>query len=202
MLSAFPLAVEWLNVNLGSFQGTQAERGNYAIVATFLPEIDVWDLDLENAVEPELTLGGEVDQSSSKPKKFKNKAKKFKKGSHTDSVMSVSLNPFHKNVLASGSADQSLKIWDLARQESLYSNDAFGAIVSHVQWSPAENSILLATSEDNHLRIFDSRFQAEAPIVHKLHEKERIEGYLWRYAGCRGTSASPTRSCTAATRGT
>ena len=46
MLSAFPLSIEWLNVNLGSFQGNQAERGNYAIVSTFLPEIDIWDLDL------------------------------------------------------------------------------------------------------------------------------------------------------------
>jgi hypothetical protein len=37
MLSAFPLSIKWLNVNLGSFQGNQAQKGNYAVVSTFLP---------------------------------------------------------------------------------------------------------------------------------------------------------------------
>ena len=170
MLSAFPLAIEWLNVDLGSFQGNQATKGNYAIVSTFLSEIDIWDLDLENAVEPEITLGGEIGESNKKPKKFKNKAKKYKKGSHTDSVISLSLNKFYKNILASGSADETLKIWDLSREENVFTSPAFNSAVSHVSWSPVENSIILTSAQDNVIRIFDSRFQDSAPISHKLHQ--------------------------------
>jgi periodic tryptophan protein 1 len=33
--------------------------------------------------------------------------------SHTDAVMSLSLNPFQSEYLASGSADTTVKIWDI-----------------------------------------------------------------------------------------
>lgn len=39
MLSSFPLAIEWLNVELGSLNSGNPVRGNYAIVSSFLPEI-------------------------------------------------------------------------------------------------------------------------------------------------------------------
>lgn len=39
-----------------------------------------------------MILGGEVMINKKKPKKFTNKAKKYKEGSHTDSVLSLSLN--------------------------------------------------------------------------------------------------------------
>jgi periodic tryptophan protein 1 len=58
MMSAFPLDIEWLNVDLGTINQPVANRGNYAIVSTFLPEIEIWDLDLADAIEPTLTLGG------------------------------------------------------------------------------------------------------------------------------------------------
>lgn len=37
MLSAFPLDIQWLRVNLASINSNQPEKGNYAIVASFLP---------------------------------------------------------------------------------------------------------------------------------------------------------------------
>jgi hypothetical protein len=37
MLSAFPLDIEWLKVNLGSINSNEPSKGNYAIVASFLP---------------------------------------------------------------------------------------------------------------------------------------------------------------------
>jgi periodic tryptophan protein 1 len=39
MLSAFPLDIEWLKVNLGSINSNNPTKGNYAIVSSFLPEI-------------------------------------------------------------------------------------------------------------------------------------------------------------------
>ena len=54
MLSAFPLSIEWLNCSLSSImeQGAKLEKGNYAIVSSFLPEIEIWNLDKVDAVEP------------------------------------------------------------------------------------------------------------------------------------------------------
>lgn len=46
MLSSFPLAMEWLNVNLGSINSNNPTKGNFAIVSTFLPEIEIWNLDM------------------------------------------------------------------------------------------------------------------------------------------------------------
>lgn len=60
--------------------------------------------------------------NSKKPKKFTNKAKKWKEGSHTDSVLSLSLNLNHKNILASGSADCSLKIWDITKAKNIHTS--------------------------------------------------------------------------------
>ena len=35
-------------------------------------------------------------------------------GSHSDAVLTLSLNSFRKNILCSGSADKTIKIWDIS----------------------------------------------------------------------------------------
>lgn len=116
-LSAFPLGIEWLPIDPASYGSDDPKAGNYAIVSTFLPEIEIWDLDLVNCVEPRAILGGEIKQNLGKVKKFKKPQSKFKEGSHTDSVLSISLNQFKKNILSSGSADNTVKIWDLSKEQ-------------------------------------------------------------------------------------
>jgi periodic tryptophan protein 1 len=122
MLSAFPLSICWLNTSLESLSQAKHEKGNFAIVSSFLPEIEIWNLDVTEAVEPDLVLGGEITTNKKKPTNFKNKAKKWKEGSHTDAVLSLSLNSVNKSVLASGSADKFLKIWDLSKGRNVHSS--------------------------------------------------------------------------------
>jgi len=71
MLSSFPLCVEWLPYQPGSLS-TGGAKGNYVIVGSFLPEIEIWNLDELNALEPAYTLGGAV-QPKKQIKKFKQK---------------------------------------------------------------------------------------------------------------------------------
>lgn len=74
MLSSFPLCLEWLPYTPGSL-ATGGTKANYVIVGSFLPEIEIWNLDELNALEPEFTLGGTVTQSKKKSlKKVKQKA--------------------------------------------------------------------------------------------------------------------------------
>ena len=70
--------------------------GNFAIVGTFLPEIEIWDLDVLNAIEPTTILGGEKKVSKKKVKKMKKKDPSFQLDSHTDAVIALNINPFRK----------------------------------------------------------------------------------------------------------
>ena len=81
-----------------------------------------------------------------KPKMFSNKGKKYKEGSHTDSVLSLSLNHVNKGVLASGSADKSLKIWDLAKGNNIFTSNHGSGRVNKVQWSKLDPSVIFTTS--------------------------------------------------------
>jgi periodic tryptophan protein 1 len=60
-LSAFPLSIEWLPVQPTAIEAGTAERGNFAIVSSFLPEIEIWNLDIVNVLEPTVILGGEIE---------------------------------------------------------------------------------------------------------------------------------------------
>ena len=55
MLAAFPLALAWLDC-VPSTAGQ--DRGNIAAVGTMEPGIELWPLDVADAVEPLATLGG------------------------------------------------------------------------------------------------------------------------------------------------
>jgi hypothetical protein len=54
--------------------------GNVVAVGTFEPEIEIWDLDVLEILQPLITLGGRDEQG------------KFKPGSHHQAVMSLSWN--------------------------------------------------------------------------------------------------------------
>ena len=124
MLSAFPLAVAWMDCDP---RGAARGAGNFAAVGSFEPGIEIWDLDVLDAVEPIGMLGGadyeaaraaaeaeaaEV-QEGGKKKGRKTKTKKKSKsgapevpvrpGSHEDAVLGLAWNREYRNVLASAS---------------------------------------------------------------------------------------------------
>ncbi|KAF5930384.1 hypothetical protein HYC85_031257 [Camellia sinensis] len=91
---------------------------NFIAVGSMEPSIEIWDLDivcalwtltLMDEVQPLVVLGG----ISEKKKKGK-KSIKYKKDSHTDSVLGLAWNKEYRNILASASADKLVKIWDVA----------------------------------------------------------------------------------------
>lgn len=94
MLSAFPICIEWLGVEPSSFSLPEADRGNLAIVGSFLPHIEIWDLDVMDAIEPRMVLlGVEENPTISNKKK---KTKKATEEGHSGAVISLSLNKVRK----------------------------------------------------------------------------------------------------------
>jgi periodic tryptophan protein 1 len=89
--------------------------GNFAAVSTFEPEIEIWDLDVIDSLQPVLVLGGHAGDAVAKAPERRSKKRRnkegYKEGSHTDSVLALAWNAAYRNVLASGSADKSIKVW-------------------------------------------------------------------------------------------
>ena len=99
--SAFPLSLAWLDCPPGTAAGEA--RGNFVAVGTMLPAIELWDLDVLDASEPVMVLGGEDAQATAaaataskrpgaKPGKKTSRAPVLRPGSHTDAVLGVAWN--------------------------------------------------------------------------------------------------------------
>ncbi|KAJ0027285.1 hypothetical protein Pint_36037 [Pistacia integerrima] len=91
------------------------KEGNFMAVGSMEPSIEIWDLDVIEEVQPCLILGGINEEKKIKKKKKKGKKSsiEYKEGSHTDSVLGLAWNKEFRNILASASADKTVKIWDV-----------------------------------------------------------------------------------------
>jgi len=158
ILGAYPLCIEWLP----KWQGVKA---NLMAVGTFIPEIEIWNLDSEScdpvAVLGSLDLSEQAKESHvSVTKKYKKKAPgvAYSEHTHTDAVMSLSINPFQSEYLASGSADHTVRIWDLdeAVCKATYT-DAHSDKVQVVRWNRINEKVLLTGGYDGKLNVLDVR---------------------------------------------
>ncbi|GAA5835346.1 hypothetical protein JCM9279_004514 [Rhodotorula babjevae] len=183
LLPAMPLCLEWLDFCPGRTDGDASDKGNFIAVGTMDPEIEIWSLDVVDGLYPDAILGpAPKDPNAPAPaapapevvatlgadgskKKKKKKAKKPKVVAnaeyHVDAILSLSWNRSHRNLLASSSADKTIKLWDLARPTSSPALRSFDSLhgdkVQSVQWNPKEPTVLLSGAWDGTVRVFDSR---------------------------------------------
>jgi periodic tryptophan protein 1 len=139
-LPAFPLALAWMGhppgVSVaqagGAAGAADVPSGNFVAVGTFEPGIEIWNLDVLEALTPTATLGGRETASEakarvssggdSKKKKKKKKGKKKKSagllpqlrpGSHKDAVLALSWNPMQRCVCVVVCCVSSVSVCDL-----------------------------------------------------------------------------------------
>ena len=170
-LPAFPLAFQWCRL------GTGGPADSFVAVGTMEPVVEIWDLDVMDPMEPVLSLGGKPGSSSSSSsaaaaaagdgKGKKKKKKKDKKqggggakvgaGAHGDAVLSLSWRDHSPTVLASGSADKTVKLWDLHAGACALTWTHHGDKVAVVAWHRTELACLLTGSDDGSLAVRDAR---------------------------------------------
>ncbi|KAF4309652.1 hypothetical protein GTA08_BOTSDO02426 [Botryosphaeria dothidea] len=167
MLPAIPLTVEWLNTPVGKGPIEEDSRGNFVAVGTMDPDIEIWDLDIVDCMYPNAILGQGAEDlpHGDKPKKKKKKkSKKANDNYHVDAVLSLAANRTHRNLLASSSADKTVKLWDLNTTKCAKSYTYHTDKVCSLAWHPAETTVLLSGSYDRTVIAADMRApEAKAP---------------------------------------
>lgn len=177
MLPAFPLCLEWLDFppNNGSSEnnnngvaGPSKTHGSYIAVGTFDPEIEIWSLDTVDGLYPDALLGRPdvsnqhvpVPLGTGKKKKKLVKARTANSHHHVDAVLSLAWNTQHRSLLASASADETVKLWDLSRpstEPAVRSFDLHQDKVQAVEWNKTDPTVLLTGSYDRTVRTWDTR---------------------------------------------
>ena len=164
MLNAFPLCVTWMDTAT-----KDGAVGSFAAIGTMDTEIEVWDLDCIDRMTPAAVLGG-IDKSGGsggaggsqgKKKKKKNKDKpNLKADSHRDAVLGMSWHPLQRHVLASASADKTVKIWDVPQEKCLHTLTHHTDKVQSLQWHPTQAAVLLTGGFDRNASVCDVRATA------------------------------------------
>lgn len=168
-LPSFPLSLCWMDVNprIQEDQKLIDTKGSFLAVGSFSPEIEIWNLDVLDVMEPVGSLGGYVPADQlPKQKKKKGKKKKpkavLKEGSHSKAVMSLSWSPHVRRRLASGSADTFIKLWDVPTQTCISTLTFHKDKVQSLEWHPVETQILLSGGYDKQVFLGDVRNSQKA----------------------------------------
>ena len=75
---------------------------------------------------------------------------------HSKEINCVAFNPFSENILATGSADKTVALWDLrSLKTKLHSLEGHSEEVYQVCWSPFNETILASASSDRRLNVWD-----------------------------------------------
>lgn len=77
-------------------------------------------------------------------------------GEHRDAINSIAFNPASETILATGSADKTIGIWDLRNLKAkLHSLEGHTDSVQSIAWHPFEESVLASSSYDRKIMFWD-----------------------------------------------
>ncbi|KRZ75658.1 Periodic tryptophan protein 1 -like protein, partial [Trichinella papuae] len=145
MLEEAPLCIEHVIFNKDT-----RDKGNFCAVGTMDSAIELWNLDVVEAIEP-VAIFGVRNQSSETEKK------KAKKISHEDGVLSLTWNRILSHILASGSADLQIILWDIENQLGSAVLSGHSDKVQSIKWHPTESSRLLSGDTSGVVKVWDAR---------------------------------------------
>ncbi|KAI0456630.1 WD domain-containing protein [Xylaria acuta] len=157
MLPAIPLCLEWLDYPVSKPGVEKDATANFIAIGTMDPDIEVWDLDTVDCLYPNAILGQGGNLQEQEKKKKKKKSKKANDEYHVDAVLSLAANRKHRNLLASASADKTVKLWDLNTAKCAKSYSYHTDKVCSLAWHAVESTVLLSGSYDRTVVAADMR---------------------------------------------
>ena len=181
-----PICVEWMSVPVPNSKAglpiAQGTNRNFVAVGTFEPDIEIWDLDLVNSEEPYAILGpGGQDKSAdvekAKKKKKRKKAHKANDDYHVDAVLALAANRTYRTLLASASADKTVKLWDVNTTKCAKSYSFHTDKACSIAWNPDEPTILLSGSHDRTVVMAEMR--APGAQVPRWGVESDVETVRW-----------------------
>jgi len=178
MLPAIPLCLEWLDIPVNKEGVDKNGVGNFVAIGTMDPDIEIWDLDTIDCMYPNAILGAGGDvEAEGKKKKKKKKSKKANDEYHVDAVLSLAANRKHRNLLASASADKTIKLWDLHTTKCAKSYTYHTDKVCSIAWHQVESTVLLSGSYDRTAAVADMRAPGEQPL--RVGVESDVETVRW-----------------------
>ncbi|PFH32107.1 WD domain, G-beta repeat-containing protein [Besnoitia besnoiti] len=170
LTGGFPLCLEWLNT-CPSTSGP----ANLVASGSFDPEISIWNLDVLDRVDAVCTLGKKPESGLKKGRSRDGGKKKNKRHGkagdaasgtapygadaqgHEGPVMCLHASPMKSQILASGSADETVRMWDLTTAACLHTYRHHENKVQALRWHPVEEAVLLSASYDRRAALVDVR---------------------------------------------
>ncbi|KAK4534465.1 hypothetical protein CDCA_CDCA02G0490 [Cyanidium caldarium] len=179
-----------------------------AAVGTFLPTIDVWDLTVTDTLEPRLQLGAPASSASvaangsdaaptntaSNPQRRRRRQQPnghtptaaaqpaSSDTSHALAVLALDFHAQQAEYLLSGSADATVRCWDLSMGECVATYRTLHTDkVQAVRWNPHHASAFASGGFDRHACVVDVR---QADAEHRAQrwrtsDKYDVEAILW-----------------------
>lgn len=141
--SDYPCCVKWIG-------HARNQTRNIAAAGYMNPEINLWDLDVIDVLEPLEVLSG-----------------------HTDAVIDICWNSQVKNIIASGSADKHVRLWNLDECKSI-SNIKLSGKVSALEFGIYEQFFLLAGDLNRNVSVIDTRTGSVSNKWKLAGEVERV----------------------------
>eukprot|EP00499_Haloplacidia_sp_CaronLabIsolate_P001712 CAMPEP_0196780620 /NCGR_PEP_ID=MMETSP1104-20130614/8206_1 /TAXON_ID=33652 /ORGANISM="Cafeteria sp., Strain Caron Lab Isolate" /LENGTH=438 /DNA_ID=CAMNT_0042150833 /DNA_START=33 /DNA_END=1349 /DNA_ORIENTATION=+ len=107
---------------------------------------------------------------------------------HTAPVLDMDFNPFHDNMLATGSDDSTIKVWGIPDEgltetltEPLADLSGHGRKVTFVLWHPTASNVLASSSWDGTVKVWDAE-ACEAKLELSGFE-QHVQDLKWNYDG-------------------
>lgn len=84
------------------------------------------------------------------------KAAKEVQEAHTDAINAVAFNHASEYIIATGSADKSIALWDLRMLKvKLHAIEGHKDVVTKIEWCPQEKQVIGSASADRRINFWD-----------------------------------------------
>uniref|UniRef100_A0A0N5BF61 WD_REPEATS_REGION domain-containing protein n=1 Tax=Strongyloides papillosus TaxID=174720 RepID=A0A0N5BF61_STREA len=155
---------------------SDAKEGNLTLVAIgfYEPIIELWDVNMINSAGPVITLGKELSKKQRKSKENFN-------STHVDAVTTLSWNQNMPHILASGSIDKRVILWDITSESVGTLYDFFKEEIQFVLWHPIEVGILLVATATNNIYAINcsTDMTGEEAVNFKIDDDHTLESLDW-----------------------